>query len=728
MSILKEQLRKRAENDRRVVKTGEQLLGAAIGKHTVETEDFDSFLPADMRQVAMVARYFHLQLPDEIGPCRELPEMIDRILGSSGASKRRCRLTGEWWKDGDGPLLARVKEDGRVLALFPGFLSGFYYVNPDDRKKIKITKKNCKMFEETAYTIYRPIPEKVRTGKEFFRFLAGQMRPGDVLMYILITLILTFLWMVIPFVNKIAFSHIIPSMNASLLVSLAVMMLAADIGDWIIRSIQYVITQRIQNRLDIVIENSVYSRILSLPVKFFADHTAGGLSRKIAALNTLPRCFSDYLFVVTNLVFCPLQGFPILLIAPELLPPVFVMILLILLLLVIAAAQEKKLIRAQLSTAEEHSGVVFDTISGIQRIRLSGSEDRTYGKWLKAFTPKARASYALIFPLFARPQLMNTIRLIGLLWAFSIAFRNHLSVAQLAAFTSSYGIIFGMLTRLTPKFRNLSQVGPILKTGETILQAEPENGGNKKDIGMLHGNIEINHVTFRYEQDAPAILDDLSLKIRAGEYVAVVGRSGCGKSTLVRVLLGFETPESGTVSYDGTDMSSIDLHSLRRRIGTVLQDGKLFAGDLYSNIVISAPWLSMEDAWEAAEKADIAEDIRQMPMGMRTQLSEGSGGISGGQKQRLMIARAIAHRPAILILDEATSALDNLTQKAVTDSLNGMNCTRIVIAHRLSTIQECDRIIALDHGRIVESGTYDELIAKDGFFADLVARQQIDVQ
>ena len=222
------------------------------------------------------------------------------------------------------------------------------------------------------------------------------------------------------------------------------------------------------------------------------------------------------------------------------------------------------------------------------------------------------------------------------------------------------------------------------------------------------------------------MIDDLSLTIEPGEYVGIVGRSGCGKSSLVKILLGFETPQEGTVCYDDYDTSTTNLRSLRRCIGTVLQDGKLFAGDIYSNITITSPRLSVEDAWDAAEKVGMAEDIRRMPMGMHTLISEGSGGISGGQKQRLMIARAIVGRPKVLIMDEATSALDNMTQKIVTDSLDSLDSTRIVIAHRLSTIRSCDRIIALDKGRIVESGSYDELIEKDGFFAELVKRQQID--
>ena len=194
----------------------------------------------------------------------------------------------------------------------------------------------------------------------------------------------------------------------------------------------------------------------------------------------------------------------------------------------------------------------------------------------------------------------------------------------------------------------------------------------------------------------------------------------------MRILLGFEHPQKGAVYYDGHDLKTLDPKSLRRRIGTVMQDGKLFMGDVFSNIVITAPWLTMDDAWEAAEIAGIAEDIRRMPMGMHTLVMEGQGGISGGQRQRLMIARAVAPKPKILMFDEATSALDNLTQKQVSEALDRMKCTRLVIAHRLSTIRQCDRIIVLDGGHIIEDGTYEELIAKNGFFADLVARQRLD--
>ena len=272
----------------------------------------------------------------------------------------------------------------------------------------------------------------------------------------------------------------------------------------------------------------------------------------------------------------------------------------------------------------------------------------------------------------------------------------------------------------------VAQIKPVLEMAKPILETEPEVAQDKLVLTRLSGGIELNNVTFRYTEDMPPVLDDLSLKIRPGQYVAIVGKTGCGKSTLMRLMLGFETPQKGAVYYDGRDLKRIDLKSLRRKIGAVMQNGKLFTGDIFSNITISAPWLTLNDAWEAAEIAGLADDIRAMPMGMNTLIAEGQGGISGGQRQRLLIARAVAPKPRILMFDEATSALDNLTQKQVSEALDRMKCTRIVIAHRLSTIRQCDRIIVLDKGKIVEDGNYEDLIARNGAFAELVARQRLD--
>jgi ABC-type bacteriocin/lantibiotic exporter with double-glycine peptidase domain len=268
-------------------------------------------------------------------------------------------------------------------------------------------------------------------------------------------------------------------------------------------------------------------------------------------------------------------------------------------------------------------------------------------------------------------------------------------------------------------------LGPILKMSEDILRDVPEISKDKKLVRKLSGKIEVRDLSFRYNSESPLILNRLSLTINPGEYIAIVGKSGCGKSTLMRILMGFEKASEGNVIYDDIDIDRIDPRSLRRNIGAVMQNGSLFNESIYQNIAISAPGIGMDAAWEVARKAGIAEDIENMPMKMKTLIPQGGGGISGGQKQRIMIARAIAAEPAILMFDEATSALDNITQKIVSDSLDELKCTRIVIAHRLSTIRNCDRILVLDKGTVIEQGSYDELIKLDGFFADLVKRQQL---
>jgi ATP-binding cassette subfamily C protein len=239
---------------------------------------------------------------------------------------------------------------------------------------------------------------------------------------------------------------------------------------------------------------------------------------------------------------------------------------------------------------------------------------------------------------------------------------------------------------------------------------------------VLTGRIELNQLRFRYKSDAPLVLQDVSLQIKAGEFIAIAGPSGSGKSTLFRLLLGLQRPEAGAIFYDGLDMAGLDVQAIRRQCGVVLQNGKLLPGDIFENIV-GASLLTLEDAWEAARLAGLEDDIRAMPMGMHTLIGEGTGTLSGGQRQRLMIARAIVAKPRILLLDEATSACDNRTQAIVSKSLESLKATRIVIAHRLSTIQNADHIHVLVKGRLVQSGAFDELSSQPGPFRELARRQ-----
>ena len=371
-------------------------------------------------------------------------------------------------------------------------------------------------------------------------------------------------------------------------------------------------------------------------------------------------------------------------------------------------------------------GLVFSLFSGIQKIKLAGAEKRAFAKWSNVYKDSAQLQYNPAFIVKIWPIFSTIVSSIGTIVLYYFAIQSKIDVADYVAFNTAYGQISSAIMSLASIATTMAKIKPTLELVSPILDAQPEVNVNKKILTKLSGNIELNNISFKYSENGPLILDDLSLKIKPGEYIAIVGKTGCGKSTLMRILLGFETPNSGAVYYDGKDIKSLDLRSLRQKIGTVMQDGKLFSGDIFANIVICAPWLTLNDAWEAARMAGFDDDIRNMPMGMHTVISEGGGGISGGQKQRMMIARAIAPKPRVIMFDEATSALDNITQKQVSDSLDSLKSTRIVIAHRLSTIKHCDRIVVLDKGKIIEDGTYQELIDKKGYFAELVERQRTD--
>ena len=412
--------------------------------------------------------------------------------------------------------------------------------------------------------------------------------------------------------------------------------------------------------------------------------------------------------------------------APALVVPSLLIILVTVVFGAVSSLVQMKITKKLLELGAKESGMTYAMISGVQKIKLAGAEKRVFARWLNTYSREAELNYNPPTFIKINGVIATSITLISNIIIYFIAVESNVTQSDYFGFTAAFGAVMGAFSALSGMALSIASIRPILEMAEPFLKTEPEVSGGREIVTRLSGSVELSNVTFRYSENMPYIVKDLSLKIKSGEYVAIVGRTGCGKSTLMRLLLGFEKPERGAVYYDGKNINRLDLGSLRRKIGSVMQSGGLFQGDIYSNIVITAPDLTLDQAWEAAEIAGIADDIRDMPMGMHTVISEGQGGVSGGQRQRLMIARAVAPKPSILIFDEATSALDNKTQKQVSDSLDKMGCTRIVIAHRLSTIRHCDRILVLEGGAIVEDGTYDELIEKNGRFAELVKRQRID--
>lgn len=727
MGWFDEQIKQRKQSDNDVFADSfVNIAGAVMGSRV-------SAALNDERQITKnafdeILKYYHVktcEIPDNI---KDRNEQLEYLLRPHGIMRRVVTLGKGWYQDAVGAMLGVRKSDGAIVALIPTGLSGYSYTDMETGKRVKINRKNEGLFEEEAVAFYKPLPLKKLGISDLVRYMLETLSPSDFVLAAASTLGITLVGMLSPKLNNLLFSTVIEDGSIRLLLAMAVFMVCVMVSSTLISGVKQLIMARINTKLSISVQAATMSRMLSLPAAFFKQYSSGELSSRAQSINSLCNMLvSAVLSTGLTSVFSLMYLSQIFVYAPALVAPSLIVTLVTVAFTVVSALVQMKISKRQMELSSKESGMSYALISGVQKIKLSGAEKRAFARWGNLYAKQARLVYDPPVFIKINSVISTAISLAGTLVMYYFAVVSNVSVADYYAFNTAYGMVSGAFLSLAGIALTVAQIKPVMDMVQPILDAVPEISEGKQVLTRLSGSIELNNVSFRYNENMPFVLDNLSLKIRPGQYVAIVGATGCGKSTLMRLMLGFETPQKGAVYFDGKDISTVDLKSLRRGIGVVMQNGKLFSGDIFSNITISAPWLTMDEAWKAAELSGIAEDIRRMPMGMHTIISEGSGGVSGGQRQRLMIARAIAPKPKILMFDEATSALDNLTQKTVSESLDGLKCTRIVIAHRLSTIRQCDRIIVLDQGKIIEDGTYDGLIAQGGFFAELVARQRVDI-
>ena len=674
-----------------------------------------------------ILKFYHqkpVEIPDTI---RDVNDQLEYVLRPTGLMTREVELEEGWQNDAYGPMLGYLKEAGTAVALLPGTIYGYYFKDPATGKRTRITRKTARLFSREALCFYQPLPMKKLGIPDLLKYMKNSITYGDLVVIVLATLAVQLVGMIEPRVYSLVTGKILEGHNMNLMAGVGVFLLTSAFAAQLIGLVRSLLMQRINTKTSQAVQASVMMRILSLPVSFFRRYSSGELSSRAGSVNSLcSMMLNNILSIGLSSLLSLLYVAQIFSFAPALVWPSLLIILATVVMSLAVSLVQIGISRKRMKLSAEEQGMSYAVMNGIQKIRLSGSEKRVFARWGRLYAKGAQLEYNP--PLFLKINTVITtaISLIGTIVLYYLAIQTNVGVSQYYAFTAAYGRVMGAFSALAGIAVSVASIRPVLEMAEPILKAEPEVAADKQPVDRVTGHIEMSHVSFRYEENTPYVLNDLSLDIKAGEYVAIVGRTGCGKSTLVRLLLGFEKPEKGGIFYDRHDLNSIDPRSLRKHIGVVIQNGQLFQGDIFSNITISAPDLTLDEAWEAAEMAGIAQDIRDMPMGMQTLISEGQGGISGGQKQRLMIARAVAPKPSILIFDEATSALDNKTQKQVSGALDKLNCTRIVIAHRLSTIRNCDRILVMDKGTIIEEGTYDDLIAQNGHFAELVARQRLD--
>ena len=684
----------------------------------------------DLEQVDAAARACLAHLGQEAGTVpedvRDFDERLEWLCRPTGTMRRTVKLDEGWQTRAFGTMLGKL-DSGEAVALIPHGVTGYMLIEPGSGRKTRVTRAVAAHIDQQAVLFYRPLPARPLGVRDLIAFIVRVFDNGDYAMVFFAALAATLVGLVPAWANHVAFSVVAPSGQAGLILPVAALLLGAAVSSALVGACRNIVMARVSTKLNVAIEAATFSRVLALPSSFFKQYSSGDLASRVANMKMLVQqivsmLLGSSLTAVLSLAYVA----QVAAYAPALALPALAIATIQAVLTTIVTLATVRFERETLDANAKLSGTVTALLGGVQKIKLAGAEERAFAKWAHGYATYARAAYNRPTTLRALPALVSLVGILGNIAIYFLAGSTGISVADYMAFNSAYGQVTGAIMGLAAIAGQMAQISPMLEMVEPILEAEPETAEDKPSVESLTGGIDVSGVSFRYSENSPYILRDLSFRIRPGEYVALVGKSGCGKSTILRLLLGFETPERGTIFYGPNDVTKTDLRSLRSHIGTVMQDGKLFMGDLASNITISMPSATLDDAWEAAEIAGIADDIRKMPMGMQTLVTEGGGGVSGGQRQRIMIARAVCGHRRILMFDEATSALDNKTQKHVSDSLDGLKCTRLVVAHRLSTVRHCDRILVVDDGHIAEEGTYEELLERDGLFAELVARQRLD--
>ncbi len=674
-----------------------------------------------------VLKYYHVKPVDVPDNIKDIEEELDYCLRPYGIMRRDVILEEGWFKDAFGPILAFTKEDGHPVALIPGEFRGYSFTDPKTGQHRKLNNSTAAIFDNDAICFYYPLPQKSLKIRDLLLYMKRCIKFNDLIVVVIATFVASVVGLAIPRIIQVLTGPVLLSGKKSALIGISLSIIGITLSSQLIENVTSLLRNRLNLKISLGVQSSMMMRLLSLPASFFRSYSPGELRSRSESVNDLSSFLMELIMTtgltsLTSLIYIT-QIFSF---APALVVPSIIIVLVTVGFSIFSTLLQIRIEKERRVVAARESGMSYGLITGVQKIKLSGSEKRAFAKWLNIYSEGAELAYNPPFIIKINGVITTAITLFSNILLYYLSFQSGIDQSNYYAFTAAYGMLMGAFMSVTGIALTAAQIRPILEMAEPFLKAVPETSTEKEIVTEISGRVELDHVSFRYDDSMPYVINDLSLKIHPGEYVAIVGKTGCGKSTLVRLLLGFEKPEKGAVYYDGKDLLSLDLQSLRKKIGTVTQDAGLFQGDIYSNIVITAPDLTLDDAWDAAEKAGIADDIREMPMGMHTMVSEGQGGISGGQRQRLMIARAICPKPKLLIFDEATSALDNKTQRQVSEALDAMGCTRIIIAHRLSTIRHADRIVVLDGGNIIEDGTYDELIEKNGFFAELVERQRLD--
>ncbi|MFZ4192163.1 NHLP bacteriocin export ABC transporter permease/ATPase subunit [Streptomyces pseudogriseolus] len=703
----------------------DRTLLASIGKRS---DRCTTAADADATYAAceLVARAAGISLapPAQSGTGADRLDPVEQVALASRLRTRVVRLEGRWWRDDVGPLVGRRALSGAPVALL-WRRGGYVAVHPSTGRETPVEKANAAEFEPRAVMFYRPLPERRLSPLRLMRFCMGGTR-GDLTGLVLSGLVTVVLGALVPLATGRVLGEYVPKAQTDLIVQVCLAVILSSVVAAAFMLMQNLTLLRLEGRVEATLQPAVWDRLLRLPTRFFTERSTGELASAAMGISAIRRMLAGVGPTVTQSVTVGAVNLALLLwfSVPMALAAMGMLVVIAGVFLGLGLWQVRWQRRLVVLT-NKLNNQAFQTLRGLPKLRVAAAENYAYAAWASQFA-RSRELQQKAGRIKNLTAVLGAVYLplctLGMFMLLAGPARGSMTAAEFLTFNTSVTMVLTSVTQLTGSFVSAVAALPLFEQIKPVLDATPEVRVASTRPGPLTGAIEARRVSFRYTDDGPLVLDDVSFEARPGEFVAVVGPSGCGKSTLLRLLIGFDRPLSGSVLYDGQDLAALDRSAVRRQCGVVLQHAQPFTGSIMDVICGSEPY-TPEEAMAAAEMAGLAEDIRRMPMGLHTIVS-GSGAVSGGQRQRLMIAQALIRRPRILFFDEATSALDNETQRTVIESTKALRATRIVIAHRLSTVLDADRVVVMEAGKVVQQGTPAELLADTrGRLHELVRRQ-----
>jgi NHLM bacteriocin system ABC transporter ATP-binding protein len=696
--------------------------------HSVSSDDPNQAL---LTAVGAVARASGITIyPPAKSESRRAQDPLEAIARTSRIRMRKIALTDKWWKKDSVGILAYTIKDDRPVALLP--TNGNYEIfDPVEGTRTSINARNAPKLAPSGWIFYASLPNKRLKFPDLLGFaLFGHYK--ELIIIILTGVAVAILGMLTPGATAILIDSAIPDANQLLLLEIGLGLLAAAFGETLFQLAQAFAIMRLDAFAQSSTQAAIWDRLLNLKTSFFRSYSIGDLNSRVSSITQIHQKLSSTVLKSIFSSFFSLLNLGLLFYYSPLLAVLACLVAVVnIAVTIVSGIISVRKIRPLVELQGEIFGLMVQLMNGVAKLRVSGAEGRAFAHWGQQYHQQIKL-------LLNIQVIEDTVTIINKILppltnaaVFAIAVSllqksqtGGFSIGTFLAFNTAFGSFVSGATTLSSTVVDVLEVVPLWKRAEPILLAEPEVNNAKTDPGKLSGKLRIDHIVFRYRNDGALTLDNVSIHAEPGEFIAIVGPSGSGKSTLFRLLLGFETSKAGAVYYDGQDLAGLDVYAVRRQLGVVMQNSRMMSGSIFDNIASNA-LISMEEAWEAAEMAGLAEDIQAMPMGMHTVISEGATNLSGGQRQRLLIAKALALKPRILLFDEATSALDNKTQAIVSQSLERLQVTRIAIAHRLSTIRNAHRIYVLQDGRVVQQGSFEQLAQESGLFAQLMARQKL---